>query len=430
MPENTPATMTGPIDPAKIKRKISFLWGEGLTDLVLGKTMLQKLGVLSPQARTGHTGGCDAFWKLSPVMNRLAQSGHLVLGLTDLDDWASPNELLDSHFPQGINSNFLLRVPIVMLESWALADIKGMAQYLQVDEALLPRDAQTIRMPKVTIVELARQSANQRIATDIAPPLASRARVGRGYTTHLLRFTETVWDPWRAMQNNESLRKAVDAITTACTTDAPAPASIDKFTEAIFEKDPPTLTETDREDELKTPRKMPKFDYDIPGDTWFVTLFLADAIPLEYLKKMQQELLEWMKKYEGAELTAALRRQRNELFPQRIENFLDKGEGSCLFNDTRMARAAQESLEHYNGRRYNLGRYAIMPNHIHAVLTLPPDGNITRVIRTIKHSSGDLLNKLTGLSSGTPVWHQHTLTQQVRNVTDLAKANQVIFLSQ
>ena len=105
-----------------------------------------------------------------------------------------------------------------MLEAWLLADTQGFAEYLQVEESLMPHKPETIRMPKITIVELARLSANAETATDIAPPLMSKARVGRGYTRHILNFTETLWDPWRAVEKSPSLRRTMDSIEQACRT--------------------------------------------------------------------------------------------------------------------------------------------------------------------------------------------------------------------
>ena len=199
-----------------IRRQVTFLWGEGLTDMVVGKCLLGKMGVLARRAHLAHTGGCGVFWKMAPTMDKLARAGHLVVGLTDLDDAPSPSELISTHFPRGYSRNLLMRVPVIMLEAWLLADTKGFAEYLQVEEALMPYKPETIRMPKITIVDLARLSANAETAADIAPPLMSKARVGRGYTRHILNFTETLWDPWRAAEKSPSLRRTIDSIEQAC----------------------------------------------------------------------------------------------------------------------------------------------------------------------------------------------------------------------
>lgn len=198
------------------RRRVSFLWGEGLTDMVVGRRLLQRLGVMDPHCHVAQTGGCGVFWKLAPTMNRLATSGRLVLGLTDLDDAPSPAELVRAHFPHGYSPNYLLRVPVIMLEAWLLADREAFADYLEIDADLMPADPEAIRMPKITIVELARRSHNWETRTDIAPPPTSHARVGRGYTRHLLNFTQTAWDPLRAAERSPSLTRTIVAIERAC----------------------------------------------------------------------------------------------------------------------------------------------------------------------------------------------------------------------
>ncbi len=419
-----------PLSSWTVRRRVEFLWGEGLTDLVLGRCLLLRLGILAPKARTGQTGGCDAFWKLTPVMDRLAAGGHLVMGLTDLDDWKCPMELIEAHFPNGHDDNFLLRVPICMLESWLIADIKGFAQYLEVDESLFPLDPETIRMPKITIVELARKSANPRLRTDIAPPLTSTARVGRGYSAHLLRFTETLWDPWRAMERSESLRRCMRALERACGSPGHTPKPAEEFTKEIMDSEPPRRYEfgDKGEDEERVPRRMPRFDSATPGDTWLVTLLLGDALDENFMNVLRAERKAWGEARGNAPLTAAERADFNKKFPDRIEAYLDKGVGACLFNDARMRRAVDEALTHYDGSLFKLGRVAMMPNHIHAILTVPRGQSIVAAARAVMNMSNHELNKLTGLRD-TNLWHKSFLRRQLKTVVELARANRVVAIS-
>jgi REP element-mobilizing transposase RayT len=53
---------------------------------------------------------------------------------------------------------------------------------------------------------------------------------------------------------------------------------------------------------------------------------------------------------------------------------LDGGSGSCLLGDPENARIVADALHHFDGERYHLASYVVMPNHVH-VLFAPMSGN-------------------------------------------------------
>jgi REP element-mobilizing transposase RayT len=58
---------------------------------------------------------------------------------------------------------------------------------------------------------------------------------------------------------------------------------------------------------------------------------------------------------------------------QRVEMWIDAGHGSCVLRETEIARMAQNSLITFDGQRYRLMAWVIMPNHVH-VLFQPLNG--------------------------------------------------------
>src|SRR6185436_3961275 len=100
---------------------------------------------------------------------------------------------------------------------------------------------------------------------------------------------------------------------------------------------------------------LPHFDGgEIPQ---FVTFRLADSMPQELLDRWREEL----GKEQNIDIDAALRK--------RIELYLDQGYGECLLGDPRIAESVQNSFLFFDGNRYRLTAWVVMPNHSHMLLT-------------------------------------------------------------
>ena len=52
---------------------------------------------------------------------------------------------------------------------------------------------------------------------------------------------------------------------------------------------------------------------------------------------------------------------------QRIDKYLDQGYGQCLLKNPKIANLVQESLLKYDGDRYKLFAWCVMPNHEHSL---------------------------------------------------------------
>lgn len=52
----------------------------------------------------------------------------------------------------------------------------------------------------------------------------------------------------------------------------------------------------------------------------------------------------------------------------QIESYLDRGYGSCYLRQPQIARLVEETLLHFDGERCRLLAWAIMPNHVHALV--------------------------------------------------------------
>lgn len=103
---------------------------------------------------------------------------------------------------------------------------------------------------------------------------------------------------------------------------------------------------------------LPHFDSAL---TQAVTLHLADSLPKDALEQMR------------ARLDRLPEDQRDEERLRLIEEYADAGHGSCILRAPAIAQMMQDSLRWFEGQRYLLHAWVIMPNHIH-VLFRPLQG--------------------------------------------------------
>ena len=68
----------------------------------------------------------------------------------------------------------------------------------------------------------------------------------------------------------------------------------------------------------------------------------------------------------------------------KIERYLDKHPGVALLGKIRHASLTESALLHFNGMRYDLHAWVIMPNHVHVLLGLFPGYTMGRVVQSWK----------------------------------------------
>lgn len=131
-----------------------------------------------------------------------------------------------------------------------------------------------------------------------------------------------------------------------------------------------------------------------PGAAYFVTFHLADALP----KDKRDELSRCIQATETA--------QQPPEFLARLEDWLDAGEGECLLEDPTLAGIVDGCLRHFDGTRYDLLAWVVMPNHVHVLVQSRPDFDIGNVLHTWMSSTTHEINKTLGRQG--PVWQQQS----------------------
>ena len=139
-----------------------------------------------------------------------ASKGSPVFLLTDLDDPKDcPAGLIRSWLKTTRQPNFILRVAVMEVESWIMADREGFARFLSVLPERIPFDTDSIPRPKEFLVSLARQSRSSRLREDLVPVAGGTSKVGPAYNLQLASFVTQSWNPEAAAKVSHSLRRAL-----------------------------------------------------------------------------------------------------------------------------------------------------------------------------------------------------------------------------
>lgn len=152
------------------------------------------------------------------------------------------------------------------------------------------------------------------------------------------------------------------------------------------------------------------------GATYFVTFRLGDSLPREKLQGLRTERLEWLRKHPPPVSPADLRRFQ-ALFSAKIERYLGAGYGACWLKSARIADVVEGALLHFEGDRYDLGRYVIMPNHVHLLVTPAPGDDLSRILHSWKSFAANEINK--SVNRRGSLWQEECFDHIVRDEEEL-----------
>jgi REP element-mobilizing transposase RayT len=132
----------------------------------------------------------------------------------------------------------------------------------------------------------------------------------------------------------------------------------------------------------------------------FVTFRLADALPASIVSTWQDELLNRPENEREAQLH------------RLIEAFLDGGFGACHLREPLIAELVESAILHFDGTRYTLHAWVVMPNHIHALFTPRSIWSVSKIISSWKSFTAKEANKLIGRTG--QFWQEDYFDRYIR----------------
>ena len=155
---------------------------------------------------------------------------------------------------------------------------------------------------------------------------------------------------------------------------------------------------------------------DQPGIIQSVTFRLSDSVPAEVIAAWKSDLaIAGDDTQEGS---------NSVKFRQRVDHYLDQGHGECWLSDDRIAELVESALLHFDGIRYRLLAWVVMPNHVHALIETFDGIPLDSVIHSWKSFTSKQANKILGRSG--QFWMQDYFDRYIRDDNHLAAVTDYI----
>ncbi len=96
-----------------------------------------------------------------------------------------------------------------------------------------------------------------------------------------------------------------------------------------------------------------------------------------------------------------------------IEKRIDLGLGACLLRDPAIARIVRDALRHFDGERYRLLAWVVMPNHVHAMIEQITGHGLSAVVHSWKSFTSHRIGRQR--TQGGRLWANDYFDRFIRN---------------
>ncbi|MCL5998993.1 MAG: transposase [Chloroflexi bacterium] len=124
---------------------------------------------------------------------------------------------------------------------------------------------------------------------------------------------------------------------------------------------------------------------DQPGLCQSITFRLHDSVPEQVIQRWKEEL-HWRENLPSDALAVVALRQR-------IVIYEDAGHGACWLREAHIATLVENALLHFDGERYRLMAWCIMPNHVHVLIETFPGHPLHKVLHSWKSFTAQKANE-------------------------------------
>jgi REP element-mobilizing transposase RayT len=161
--------------------------------------------------------------------------------------------------------------------------------------------------------------------------------------------------------------------------------------------------------------------WEAKGATYFVTYRLGDSLPAEVRRQIAQHrtALEAAKQT-GRKLLPIEAVVAHRLSNRKIEEYLDAGCGECILKRPECAAIVAESLDYFDGKRYENQAWCVMPNHVHALFRVLDGHNLAKIVYTWKRFTSCRINSALGRHGS--LWEREYFDHLIRNQAEFVRA--------
>jgi putative transposase len=155
---------------------------------------------------------------------------------------------------------------------------------------------------------------------------------------------------------------------------------------------------------------IPHFEQ--PNLIQLITFRLYDAVPEDLILKWKNEL-SWVEKILADD-------PRQVALRKKIEKYEDSCHGVCWLRDKHIAAIVEKALLHFDGDRYYIIAWCIMPNHAHALIEIRQGNSLAGIMHSWKSYTSHQANRF--LRRSGEFWFREYHDRFIRDDEHLAQA--------
>jgi REP element-mobilizing transposase RayT len=144
------------------------------------------------------------------------------------------------------------------------------------------------------------------------------------------------------------------------------------------------------------------------GAVYHIVFRLADSIP-------QSKLDQWGEPpscEEPGQQTDQAQQEARYRRTKEIDTWLDSGHGAAHLRQPVIAEIVANTLKYFDGDRYRLHAWCVMPNHVHVIVEPLGDNPLSKIIHSWKSFTANSINRRLGLSGA--LWQADAYNHIIR----------------
>jgi REP-associated tyrosine transposase len=160
------------------------------------------------------------------------------------------------------------------------------------------------------------------------------------------------------------------------------------------------------------------------GAICFITWRTWDSIPDTVLRTWLEERDAWLRRHgidpKAGDWPNRLQQFDSEtvrafqlMLADRWNDQLDACHGACVLRRPDLSKVVADSLRHFDGDRYDLTDYVVMPNHVHVLVAFPDEDSMLQQCESWKHFTATQINRALGRKGR--FWQQDGFDHLVRS---------------
>jgi len=147
-----------------------------------------------------------------------------------------------------------------------------------------------------------------------------------------------------------------------------------------------------------------------------ITFRLADSVPAEIIAEWRKEL-EIFSRLDASD-------PRNAELRRRVDKYEDAGHGECWLKYPLIAELMRKALFFFDGERYRLLEWCVMPNHVHALILPFKEFTLADIVHPWKSYTAHAAKRLLNLTE--PFWMVEYYDRFIRDERHLENAREYI----